>query len=456
MNQYHEINWSEGLFLRPHHLQQAARNQRAMLNEEVLLARPYAWGIHQLDVSESELETEVLSIRSCNMRLKDGTRLVVPDNGELEPREFKDALDRESGSLAVYIGIPLFMEREPNTLMAHEEKAVHARRYLSTVIQCVDENTGDNSQQIDVRKLNPRILFSGEDMTGYEAMKVCQIVRSGFDESKPLVSEEFIPPLLDVEAWPSLFDSIRDVYHQLFAKNRSLASQIAGRKIAFGSEGVGGPEAMLKLNITNQYVGFLQQFTSSPSLHPFDVYIELCRFAGDLALFDSSRQMPEIPIYDHDDIGRCYGELLAVLDKFINNLLPTTFIRRRFEPVGDHLEVMLEENWLIPGVEFFLGIDSERDVDVIDREQSFLKIASPEDLVRLTNRRLPGLMGRRIHRVPIGLPDRAETHYFKIRREGEYWDGVLESKTMGCYGLNDESLELYLYVLLKTEDEGRD
>ena len=163
--------------------------------------------------------------------------------------------------------------------------------------------------------------------------------------------------------------------------------------------------------------------------------------------------MPDLEIYDHDDIGKCYHELLALLDRFINNLLPTTFIRRRFEPSGNRLEVALEDPWLDPGVQFYLGIESDRDVEDIDREQSFLKMSSAADMDRLINRRLPGMMGRRVHRPPIGLPDRPDIHYFRIRREGEYWNGVSESKVLSCFGLNDPALNLYLYVLLKPEEE---
>lgn len=453
MNQYLEVNWSEGMFLRPHHMQQASLYTKNLLSEEMAVARPYAWGLHHLEVSDAELESEILSIRSCNLRLKDGTRIVAPDNAEFEPRDFKAELDAAGGSLDVYVALPLKMDREPNTIMLHEDEPPHARRFQATLANNVDENTGDNEQPVEVRKLSPYILFEGEDLAGFELMKILKISRSGFDDNKPSISTEYVPPLLSMEAWMPLYNEVRDIYNMLFAKNRSLAAQIAGRKIAFGSEGAGGAEAMLKLNITNRYVGFLHQFTGTPRLHPFDVYAELCRFAGDLAIFDRTRQIPDLPLYDHDDIGRCYSELLAILDRFINNLLPTTFVRRRFEPVADRLEVAIDDPWIEPGVDFYLGIESDADIEIIDREHSYLKMATPEDLDRLVNRRLPGLMGRRVHRVPIGMPDRPNIHYFRIRRDGEYWGGVQDTKILGCYGLNDKSLELYLYVLLKPEED---
>jgi type VI secretion system protein ImpJ len=180
----------------------------------------------------------------------------------------------------------------------------------------------------------------------------------------------------------------------------------------------------------------------------------LCSLAGDLAIFDDSRAAPELPLYDHDDLGRCYLELLRVLERLINNILPTTFIKRRFEPVETRREVALEDEWLLPEVEFYLGIESDRDDEQIDREVSFLKMGSVEDLPTLINRRLPGLMLRRIRRTPIGLPDRPNYHYYRISREGRFWDSLIQTKVLASYGLADETLELNLYILLKPSGEG--
>ena len=454
MSDYMEINWGEGMFLRPHHLQQAGHHAHASLQREVAIARPYAWGIQRINIGRAELESFTFSIRSCDIRLRDGTWIMAPHNAELEPRGFKKELDAAGGALDVYIGLPLLMEREPNTLALSEESSLYHRRYKAVVTEVVDENTGDNSQPIEVRKLSPRLFFRGEDMAGHEIMQVARLERSGFEENKPVPSPGFIPPILSMEAWPTLFDYCKDIYHQLFAKNRSLVSQIAGRKVSFGSEGVGGPEVMLKLNITNRYAGFLRQMTSTPYLHPFDVYCELCALAGDLALFDDARGVPEIPLYDHDDLGHCYLELLRLLEKLINNILPTTFIRRRFEPVENRREIALEDEWLLPEVEFYLGFESDLDDERIDREVSFLKMGSVEDLPTLINRRLPGLMLRRVRRTPIGLPDRPNNHYFRISREGRFWESLIQTKVLSAYGLSDESLEIFLYVLLKPSSEG--
>lgn len=459
MSQYLDVNWAEGMFLRPHHFQQATRAQQALLSGEIAIARSYAWGVFELGLSAADLENNVLAIRSCNIRLKDGTRIIAPHNAEFEPRDFKKALDAAGAALEVFIGIPLRMDREPNTLMLYEEGSLHARRWKASLASNVDENTGDNAQPVEVRKLNVKILFKGDDMTGYDTMKLLIIERSGFDDNKPVVSPRYIPPLLEMGAWPPLFDMVRDLYQQLFAKNRSLISQIAGRKISFGSEGVGGPEAMVKLNITNRYVGYLKQVTGTPHLHPFDVFVQLCALAGDLSVFDPSRAMPDLPLYDHDDLWLAYSQLLEALQRLIALLLPTTFIKRRFEPADRWFEVALEDKWLSPEVLLFVGIESDEPMDAVQKKESTLCFASPDFIEKnILTRRVTGLKRVFQHRVPMGLPDRPNLYYFRLERSPQFWPDVLNSKVLGLsFPPNEQPyFEVYLYVLLKPAEEDMD
>ena len=41
----------------------------------------------------------------------------------------------------------------------------------------------------------------------------------------------------------------------------------------------------------------------SRGIHPHTAYFELVKIVGQLSIFDPSRRPPEIPRYDHDDLG---------------------------------------------------------------------------------------------------------------------------------------------------------
>ncbi|HYS83770.1 MAG TPA: type VI secretion system baseplate subunit TssK, partial [Bradyrhizobium sp.] len=50
MSWYTKVAWSEGLFLRPHHLQQNDRYHEHLLESRVRTSTPYPWGFSELEI----------------------------------------------------------------------------------------------------------------------------------------------------------------------------------------------------------------------------------------------------------------------------------------------------------------------------------------------------------------------------------------------------------------------
>ena len=50
MSWYAKVNWSEGLFLRPHHLQQADRHFENLLESRTRHVSPYPWGFALIEI----------------------------------------------------------------------------------------------------------------------------------------------------------------------------------------------------------------------------------------------------------------------------------------------------------------------------------------------------------------------------------------------------------------------
>ena len=444
-----EINWAEGMFLRPHHLQAASRHLMSYLNHEVGNIRPFGWGINALSISEAELENFAFSIRTCQIRMRDGTWLCVPENADIEPRDFKEVLDTSDGPVDVFVGIPRFRERDANTLGLGESPGDYDRRYRVRLTELADENTGSNLQQIEARRLAGRLFFGDEDTQGYDTLRVARVERSGGAQNVPVVSSSFFPPVLAVEAWPALHNVCRDIYHKLAARNRSLASQIAARDVSFGSQTAGGAEAMLKLQVTNGFVVVLRQLINTPRVHPYNVYLELCRMAGELAVFDETREAPDLPVYDHDQLGICFFELSEQLERLLDSIIPTAYVRRPFEMVQNQLQCSLDEEWLSRDMDIYLGIEADYEEELVVEKVKAVKLAASEDIARINQRRLPGLRLQPVRRVPAGLPDRAGSHYFRISREGELWEGVQRDKSVAISGPTDPAMDLYIYVVLK-------
>ena len=78
MSWYSKVFWSEGLFLRPHHLQQNDRYIEHLLEKRVRYTTPYPWGFAQLEIDKDLTEQSKFAVRNASGVMPDGTPFDVP------------------------------------------------------------------------------------------------------------------------------------------------------------------------------------------------------------------------------------------------------------------------------------------------------------------------------------------------------------------------------------------
>ena len=80
-----KVLWSEGLFLQPHHFQQADRYMEAQLGGLAGRIRPYSWGVNELTINAEMLKTGQFAISSCAGVTPDGAVFRVPEIEDQPP-----------------------------------------------------------------------------------------------------------------------------------------------------------------------------------------------------------------------------------------------------------------------------------------------------------------------------------------------------------------------------------
>src|SRR5262249_16161743 len=148
-----EIHWSEGQFLRPHHFQAAFRQietQRVGLAGAI---HPYSWGFASLELPADSGQGSPLGIRGGELLLPSGTSGKGPGNGVVDQRDFKKEFDQSPGAMPVYFGVPELQRVRANVVNPGEAVDGRNPRYAIDLKEVNDENTGENPQQIEVRRL---------------------------------------------------------------------------------------------------------------------------------------------------------------------------------------------------------------------------------------------------------------------------------------------------------------
>jgi type VI secretion system protein ImpJ len=444
-----EVHWSEGMFLRPHHMQLAERHRAEQLRQEVRRLQPFFWGILRIDIAADQLENFTFEVRDTEVKLKDGTALSLGSNLTLPPRSFKNELDQAGGRMPVWLGIPAWRELDANAFEPGAKAGGQDRRWSVATVEAIDENTGANAQPIDVRRANGRFFFGGESREGYECLPIALVERSGQGKNTPTLSLEFIPPVTELGAWPGLENLCQSVTNRLEAKHRFLAGEIAEGKLTVDSEGTSGWQPLLKLQILGSFLYLFQQLTRIPRVHPFTVYTEFCRLVGELSMFSGERQLPRVPLYDHDNLGPCFFEITHILEVLAEKIVASRYIKVDFKIREDLLVADLAAEWLAPETELYLLIESDYEEKEVRSRIEVMKLGTVADIPLLKQRRLFGLDVEMLKRVPSGLPAREDYFYFSIEKDGPYWANVVRDRVIAIAGATDPKMKFSIYIILK-------
>ena len=444
-----QVLWAEGMFLRPHHLQTAERYREEALQREIQRIQPFFYGLQSLDVAPDQLENFVFEVRDVSMKLKDGTALSSDSTLKLSPRSFKNELDKASGRMRVFVGVPVMRETAPNTFAQGEGPAGVDRRYVAENAEVLDENSGGNPQPVGVRRCNGKLFFGAESQEGYECLEVAVVERSGSGRNFPVLSREFIPSLTELGASKTIQALCDGVTNRIEAKHRLLLTDLAQGRLTVSSEGTSGWQTIIKLQILGSFLFLFQQLTRIPRIHPFHVYTEFARLAGELSIFDDGKIPVRIPVYDHEKLGPCFHETCRVIEALLEKIVASRFVKVDFVLREDLLVADLLEEWLASQTEVFLAIEAEMEEKDLRGRIVTMKLGTVRDIPVLRQRRLFGLDLELLKRTPAGLPPREDYFYFKIEKEGPYWTNVVRDRNVALSDALDPKLKFSLYIITK-------
>lgn len=436
MTLWTEIHWSEGMFLRPHHLQGGQRYLESLIRAGMDASRPFAWGFLELEIATEPLENFTLRIDRASLRLKDGSWVRVPDNTEVAPLNFKKALEAGGGGVDIFLGVPQMQEVRANSVsLETPEETTGSPRYEPHALTRRDENTGANPQTLYVRRMRGRLFVQGEDMTGFEVVRVGRVKRSDRPGALPEMDDLGAGPILAAQADAGLSGMLNSLADQVEAKDELMANEARENRMLFTDGVAANTEHLLKLHVLNEARAQLKAMLQCPVLHPFDMFVQLARLIGHLSVFHDDLVPGALPQYDHDHPGVCFDRVRRRLITLLEAMRPISYVERRFARTKDErgmegLEVELDRKWIDDNAEMFVGLTAE-DMEINELERLIygsldMKLASPKRSPRIHNIAVRGLR-LQVRAVPAGtLPRRQGLHYFKVDKtmgpdRTDYW-----------------------------------
>ena len=435
----HPVVWSEGMFLRPHHLQQQELFDEERLRYHLRALDPFHWGVRELQLDEEALSDHRVVVLRLEAVLRDGTILRYPGNAVIEPREFDATQER----VGIYLGLRHASATEPNAAPA--EEGPRNVRYLLRSEEVPDLNRGGFEVPVELAQANLRILFPHEehDLELHESLKVAEVRATGEIKRPFALSTSYCPPLLALQAFAPLHDAVTRCVSQIAAKVRVVAGRTTTLAIA------DLPRMWMRYTLSRM-TPLLRHLLSTGETHPFVLYGALVETAGSLAAF-ASPEAAELPAYDHEDLHGCFHGLIEFIDRQLAEAVPERFheLAMPFDAAKKlYATAELNVQLVDPRNLFFLAIRAPIDSKELERfVVDHGKASSRSGVGPLVMLNTKGLRLEHLPAAPTEIAARAGYEYFKLEPRGAQWEKVQSDYSLGLSLGKLENADVRLYVV---------
>jgi type VI secretion system protein ImpJ len=435
------------MLLTPHHFQQWDNYHEELLNSRLASLVPYEWGILDLQVNRESIANGYFDIVRCRAVMPDGLTIDIPQTDPApEPRPIAEHFDLEADHLDVHLAIPAKRAGAAN-FQANGGERLPTIRYWQEAGLMPDETTGDNERQIAFARSNLRLLFADELRDGYAAIKIAEVERTATGQLT--LSENYIPPALNVGASPWLVNMLRQLIEILVTKSSSLGEQRRQRGGGLADFTTSEIAVFWLLHTVNSSLPKLAHLFRTRIVHPERLYTEMIELAGKLMTFALNRHPKDIVRYEHTDLYWTFSQLAAEIRDLLETVIPTRCVPIPLEKLRESLYVgRIQDDRLLEEAAFYLGVRAQiPESQLIERVPQRVKIASRDAIDGIIGAGLPGVELRHASPPPAPIPTRVGFHYYALDSIGPYWDTIRGSKVVSVYVpveyFPDEKVEMY-------------
>ncbi len=445
MNRHRPLFWHQGLFLQPQHFQLNDLYFRTLVGTFYKYALPHFWGVGKYEIAEAALGNRSFEITRGEFIFPDGSYVLLPENALLQPRSFEADWVEGDKPLNVYLGLKKWNEAGENvTVLSSLENLSQVTTRFAT--------KADPEEVIDLHHTGPSAQVKGlyfvlkifwetekDELGDYELIPIARLER---DAEEIRLSEKFIPPCLNLQSSPSLYNIVKEIRDQIASRAHQLEEYKSQRGIQSADFGTKDMVLLLALRSLNKFVPLFFHYNETRQIHPWFVYGLLRQLIGELSSFsvevgvtgelqDGTRLLPS---YDHQSLGECFYSAMELITRLLDEITAGPEYVITLEYDGTYFAAELSQAIFEGNNRYYLVIETDEDPGVVlESLQTVAKLGARESLPILIARALPGIRLQHLELPPQELPRRARSLYFMIDHHGDQWAPVQRGNNIALY-----------------------
>jgi type VI secretion system protein ImpJ len=431
MRQLQPVVWSKGVFLSPQHLQAQDRFFEESLRFLVEALSFRYWGFTSLQIDGTALSEGQLAVSHASGVLPDGLLLDVPaSDAAPRSRTLDECFHPGQQSCLFYLAVP--QERPGGINIGLQRGGVNTRFYAE--LQMLrDENSSGIEKPVSLARKNLQILADGENLEGSVLLPLGRIERT--EAGGYRLDAKFVPPMLNVTGNELLSGILRGLIEVLVARSSQLAGARRQRNQSLADFSASDVANFWLLYTMNAHLPGLRHLHEANHVHPESLFLQMLSLAGALTTFSHKIGPRDLPKYEHEDQGKCFMALDAIITELLDTVVPSNFVALPLKQLRDSIyATAIDKDQYFENSRFYLAISADMpEAELIRRTPSLTKACSATHIEQLIRQALPGLALMHVPVPPRAIPVKLRYQYFSIDRTGPVWDAVLRSRNFGVY-----------------------
>ncbi|MBA3448997.1 MAG: type VI secretion system baseplate subunit TssK [Pseudaminobacter sp.] len=440
MSWYSKVAWSEGLFLRQHHLQQNDRYVEGLVENRTRYISPYPWGFAFLEIDRDLAQQNKFALRRATGVFQDGTPFDMPGSSPLP-----QAIDLPEGAekQLVWMTMPA---ASVNAREVDMREATSGSRYVRDIEPIIDSASGMHVEE-EIEVAHPRIAFEIRKTAkpGFHCLKLARILE--VRDKSIIFDETFAPPVLVSRAHPVVAGWLERVIGWIETKLETLA-----RYAADPSSG-GGLQTFdyFMLQMLNREINVLRHLRHSKYAHPVEIYQELLRISGELWTFSPKRLAPEYAEYDHDSPESVFEPVLADIQRLLSLDIGRAIRLNLTELTANAYLAQVPDRTLFRNATFIIEVAAGKSLTQIQQQfPALCKIGPNTKMKEIVQTHLPGVEIVHIPTPPRQIRSVSDHVYFYLDKSSPLWPEFSVATGIGLHFAGDwPDLQLDLWAIME-------
>ncbi len=441
-----QVVWSEGMFLKPHHFQQQERYLEYQLSSKPSPFGNFFWGVTRLKLDQQLLKQSNISLEECEGVFPDHTFFSIPHDA---PPPLPLSIAKETINEKVYLCIPMRRQGIPETRMSGDaNEQQYAFRYHAELIELTDHNTHfENSTEIEISKLQTKILLESDDREGYSCIEIARI-KEVSSNGLIILDDHHIPSCLTLLASSVLSNYCRELSILLQNRGDSISETMFNTINNIDTSDI---VDFLLLQLINRYQPLLSHILKMQNCHPEDFYKLLTSLTSELATFTRKDHRPvALPNYQHEDLQTSFSQLINELQRSLSIVFQQKASLLSLEKTDYNIWVSpINDRQLLKETDLILAISAETSmIELQNSLPKYVKISAVEKIKNIISHALPGIPIEPLTTAPRQLPYSKGATYYQINRKNDEWNNLENSAAIAIQcGADIPGLNIELWAI---------